>query len=338
MKKRLFLNLTFLLFTIGIFAQSSGSFSGTLVFTDAEDIFSFTSTGNGTYNFTGTYTGNGNWISSVAYIGSLNNYNIGNVNGSSGSLSFSTGCVESGQTINLLINASVDTNESFSYQINYQFTPMTYSTNEIEPNDTFAQAINTIENTNYEGWFNLANGQTENDSDDWYKFTSPRNGKLSISVINGGESGGTIIPNLYNSNNLNQIITPTSFEQNGNTNIRVFNNFNFENQEFGIELGGNCLSYQMSWKIEDNTLDIEKYSLENSIKLFPNPVSNSLSVTINNNLNIEKVEIIEITGKLIKKTNLINNSISTQNLKSGIYFVKIHSDKGIITKKIIKSE
>ena len=48
----------------------------------------------------------------------------------------------------------------------------------------------------------------------------------------------------------------------------------------------------------------------NLVKLYPNPVSDYFNITINNNLNIEKVEFIGITGKLIKETNFINNSIS----------------------------
>ncbi|XMO86616.1 T9SS type A sorting domain-containing protein [Algibacter sp. AS12] len=336
MKKQLLLNLTFLLFTIGVFAQSSGSFSGTVTVSDNEDNYQIISSGNGTYMITLT----SDQGTAVSLMPQPDNYSIAGINNLSGVSPQSTvsSCVENNQNINVLV---FKTNSSAifsnSYTIDYQFIPLTYSVDS-EPNDNYSQSITTQENINYEGWFNNDNKTTNVDSVDWYKFTSPRNGELSIIINDGDEDdfGNLGLLELYD-NSLN-LIDATTVVVSGLTKTYKFSNFNFSGNDFGIRLQGNCVSYQFSWTVDDSTLSVDNYNLNSSIKLYPNPVSNNLSVKISNNLNIEKVEIIGITGKLIKETNFINNSISTQNLKNGIYFVKIYTDKGISTKKIIKSE
>ena len=338
MKKQLLLNLTFLLFTIGVFAQSSGSFSGTVTVSYNEDIYQITSSGNGTYMITLT----ADIGTAVSLMPQPDNYTIAGINniapGVGSPASATSSCVESNQIINVLVSKTNGSAVfSNSYTIDYQFIPLTYSVDS-EPNDNYSQSITTQENMNFEGWFNNDNKTSNVDSVDWYRFTSPRNGELSIIINDGDEDGfGNLgLLELYD-NSLN-IIDATTIVESGLTKTYKFSNFNFSGNDFGIRLQGNCVSYQFSWTVDDSTLSVDNYNLNSSIKLYPNPVSNNLSVKISNNLNIEKVEIIGITGKLIKETNFINNSISTQNLKNGIYFVKIYSDKGISTKKIIKSE
>ena len=60
---------------------------------------------------------------------------------------------------------------------------MTYS-NDIEPNDDYTQAIETIENTVYEGHgqFIPQDLKEEQEGNDWYKLTVPRNGTLNINA------------------------------------------------------------------------------------------------------------------------------------------------------------
>jgi len=74
----------------------------------------------------------------------------------------------------------------------------------------------------------------------------------------------------------------------------------------------------------------------NSIGLTPNPVNSILQIISLDNSSINKIRIYEITGKLVieKKGNV--NQIDISNLTNGLYLVKIETDKGTITKKIIK--
>ncbi|MDD3281398.1 MAG: T9SS type A sorting domain-containing protein, partial [Bacteroidales bacterium] len=72
-----------------------------------------------------------------------------------------------------------------------------------------------------------------------------------------------------------------------------------------------------------------------TLSIFPNPVKNTLNIKFEN-INILKVEIVDLLGKPIISRHADFESIDVNNLKSGIYFLKLHTDKETITKKFIK--
>ena len=82
-----------------------------------------------------------------------------------------------------------------------------------------------------------------------------------------------------------------------------------------------------------NNLTIENY-ITNTIKIYPNPASNLISISYNQP--IDSVDIFSITGSLIF-TMLNNNTIEVSSLDPGVYFLKIKSNHREITKKFIKS-
>lgn len=70
------------------------------------------------------------------------------------------------------------------------------------------------------------------------------------------------------------------------------------------------------------------------LTLYPNPVSNSLYLT--SNQKIENVLIYNITGALVKSISNNPESIDVSNLNSGSYLVKVTTNEGLFTQKIIK--
>lgn len=75
------------------------------------------------------------------------------------------------------------------------------------------------------------------------------------------------------------------------------------------------------------------------ISLYPNPVSNILTVTGLNHHGSTIVSIIDNNGKLVTKTVAINQSsytINTSNLKPGIYFLQLKENDKITTLKFLK--
>jgi hypothetical protein len=74
--------------------------------------------------------------------------------------------------------------------------------------------------------------------------------------------------------------------------------------------------------------------ISNSIKLFPNPTSNQLS--IDTDLEISEINIIDITGKNIKTIKPNTNLVNVADLSVGIYFIKVTTDKETITQKFVK--
>lgn len=65
----------------------------------------------------------------------------------------------------------------------------------------------------------------------------------------------------------------------------------------------------------------------NTIKVYPNPVRNVLTVAINENANYE---LYTITGQLVKQGKLttIDNTIAVQNLSKGYYLLRIGNENG----------
>ena len=80
--------------------------------------------------------------------------------------------------------------------------------------------------------------------------------------------------------------------------------------------------------------------LLNSISIYPNPVKEKLFIINNEQLIINNVEICDIAGRTVETQNFASlqggTTINVSNLPQGVYLVKIHTDKGIATKRVIK--
>ncbi|MFP4846556.1 T9SS type A sorting domain-containing protein [Winogradskyella sp. PE311] len=132
---------------------------------------------------------------------------------------------------------------------------------------------------------------------------------------------------------------PTSgditFVENGDP---VFNEILFIENYMNINLGsGTTNAYAQNDpsanSIQFSTLSIDdSFAFDNSISIYPNPSKNI--VTINTKLDINAVELYDITGKLIGKHQ--NNTLDISHLDSGIYLIKINVDNTTITKRLIK--
>jgi len=86
----------------------------------------------------------------------------------------------------------------------------------------------------------------------------------------------------------------------------------------------------------ESTLDIDDEILSKSISLYPNPVSDIL--TINSEMPLTKVEFYSALGKKVKEINSDFKSIRTDNLSNGFYIVRIQSENGLTSKKLIKKD
>ena len=86
---------------------------------------------------------------------------------------------------------------------------------------------------------------------------------------------------------------------------------------------------------EDDIKDIET---NNNVNVYPNPVNDILYIATETE--VEEVVVYDIYGRVQNLRNLetqkLRNSIDLSELKSGIYFVKINTEKGNIVKRIIK--
>ena len=78
----------------------------------------------------------------------------------------------------------------------------------------------------------------------------------------------------------------------------------------------------------------------NNFSIQPNPVSDVFSVTAKNNVAIENIKVMDINGRIVSENNNTNGSDAMQvnigELNAGVYFVKVQSELGVGTSKIIK--
>lgn len=91
--------------------------------------------------------------------------------------------------------------------------------------------------------------------------------------------------------------------------------------------------YYMSF--EYSSLGVEDNIDNITIKMYPNPVNSMLYLT--SNVTIEKVEVYNILGMLVKTTKNTNQGIDLSNLSSATYFMRIFTEKGIEKRRIIKN-
>jgi len=83
------------------------------------------------------------------------------------------------------------------------------------------------------------------------------------------------------------------------------------------------------------TVSVFEETIFSSYEVYPNPVKNNLTIETNG-LKVSSLEIVDILGKTVinKTTNLPLNKIDMTTLNSGIYFVRINSDKGTFIEKV----
>ncbi len=90
----------------------------------------------------------------------------------------------------------------------------------------------------------------------------------------------------------------------------------------------------------DSTVGINENDWQKSFTISPNPAQNSISL---NNLpkQVSAIFIYDLQGEMLLRENDISilpckYAINISNFSSGIYFVKVVTKEGIVTRKIMK--
>lgn len=70
------------------------------------------------------------------------------------------------------------------------------------------------------------------------------------------------------------------------------------------------------------------------VAIYPNPASDQLTIVSNQTIN--ELTIIDITGKMILTTKQNTDVVNVADLSNGVYFIKLITEEGTITKKFVK--
>ena len=109
---------------------------------------------------------------------------------------------------------------------------------------------------------------------------------------------------------------------------------------YQIQVQANCGDGNLSdWSpaINVTTTGIENW-LESSVNLYPNPAKEYVDIRVDGDLNVTMMEVYDVYGKLINTVNVIDNPtrINVSSLANGMYFVRVTTEKGMVTKTFVK--
>jgi len=89
------------------------------------------------------------------------------------------------------------------------------------------------------------------------------------------------------------------------------------------------------WGISLNsTLEVNDIQTSPSIKVYPNPTSNFITIENNNAEQFLSIDLLDYAGKHIKSIDSQNTSINLSDLAPGIYLLQITTEKGNFCEKI----
>ena len=82
---------------------------------------------------------------------------------------------------------------------------------------------------------------------------------------------------------------------------------------------------------------IDDYPLDNSVTVYPNPTNGMVQIQ-NTEFLIQKVEVYDAYGKLLNVVNVNDNTaaIDLTGYAAGTYFVRVMTDRGVVTKRVVK--
>lgn len=86
-----------------------------------------------------------------------------------------------------------------------------------------------------------------------------------------------------------------------------------------------------------NLLSVQSFN-ENNFSIYPNPTRNSITIENNSFIQMERIELFSMTGKVLLSTSGNTSTLSLENFQSGIYLLKITAENGTFeTHKISKN-
>ncbi|GGP01960.1 hypothetical protein GCM10010992_04430 [Cloacibacterium rupense] len=84
------------------------------------------------------------------------------------------------------------------------------------------------------------------------------------------------------------------------------------------------------------TLGTNEIKGSSDILIYPNPIEKEIYFRKNNGIIIQKINVINVNGQVLKTESGDYESIDLSNLKSGLYFINVITNKGSRVHKIIK--
>lgn len=108
-----------------------------------------------------------------------------------------------------------------------------------------------------------------------------------------------------------------------------------ENVGFTVGLIAFDPDYHLISRNNNVVLGIGDHQISNQFELYPNPANSVIHINKPDEVQIEKIQIFDVLGRLILEPK-IQDQILIEQLSSGIHIVKIETNYGVIHKRIVK--
>jgi len=87
------------------------------------------------------------------------------------------------------------------------------------------------------------------------------------------------------------------------------------------------------------TTSIPNYIIDPNYIVYPNPFTDYTTIELPDAVHTKKIELIDIHGRTVRSIDNVNSNsvtIHRDNLPSGIYFIRIHSNDTYVKKVVIR--
>ncbi|RZJ71330.1 MAG: T9SS type A sorting domain-containing protein [Flavobacterium sp.] len=113
-----------------------------------------------------------------------------------------------------------------------------------------------------------------------------------------------------------------------------------------VRISINCVSSDaFAFLVDDVSISTTSVAgvndqLASQFAVFPNPATNVINVSNNNNILVDGIQIVDLNGRTVKSVKfdgVASAEVNISDLSSGMYMMTVSSDKGTMTKKIVKN-
>ena len=84
-------------------------------------------------------------------------------------------------------------------------------------------------------------------------------------------------------------------------------------------------------------IDVGIETIESDVvKIYPNPTDGELKISLSEASEVKNIEVIDLLGRLVETQFIASRCLDISNLSAGMYLVRITTENGMVTRKIIK--
>ncbi len=106
----------------------------------------------------------------------------------------------------------------------------------------------------------------------------------------------------------------------------------FANENQGIAV----TNYEVLTTNNGGFLHVDELDPSTAIKLFPNPVNDILQISLVESAIVSEMLLIDAQGRTVKAFEATDKNLHVGDLKAGVYFLRVTTEKGSVVKKVIK--